>query len=87
MKEQEVLNRLKRIEGQIKGLQKMIEARKKCGDILTQVAAVKAAINKVGIVIFECHFKECLENNKEESSGLNDEHVEELLDLLGRYIK
>ena len=46
-----LLKRRRRIEGQVKGIHKMVEEEKYCADILTQVAAVRAAINKVGSLI------------------------------------
>lgn len=58
----EILKRLRRIEGQVKGIQKMIEDEKRCTDILTQVAAVRAAVNKVGSLILEKHSMTCIEN-------------------------
>lgn len=57
---EDMLNRLKRIEGQIKGIRRMIEEQKSCAEILTQVAAARAAINKVGVLILEKHSMSCL---------------------------
>ncbi len=54
--------RLNRIEGQVRGIGKMIDEDKYCGDILTQVAAVKAALNRVGSIILEKHSIKCMEN-------------------------
>jgi DNA-binding FrmR family transcriptional regulator len=59
---EDMLKRLRRIEGQIRGIQKMIEEDKYCFDILTQVAAVRAAINKVGSLILEKYSMTCIEN-------------------------
>lgn len=59
---EDILKRLRRIEGQVKGIQKMIDEEKYCGDILTQVAAVRAAMNKVGSIILEKHSMACIEN-------------------------
>lgn len=58
---EDILKRLRRIEGQIKGIHKMIEEDKGCVDILTQVAAVRAAINKTGSLILEKHSMKCIE--------------------------
>jgi DNA-binding FrmR family transcriptional regulator len=59
---EDILKRLRRIEGQVKGIQKMIEEDKNCADILTQVAAVRAAINKAGSLILEKHSMTCIQN-------------------------
>lgn len=58
----DLIKRLRRIEGQVKGIQKMVEEEKQCADILAQVAAVRAAINKVGSIILEQHSMSCIEN-------------------------
>jgi DNA-binding FrmR family transcriptional regulator len=57
----DVLMRLRRIEGQIRGLQRMVEKEAPCSEVLTQVAAVTAAIKKVGTVMVHTHMEDCLE--------------------------
>jgi DNA-binding FrmR family transcriptional regulator len=79
-----LLTRLKRIEGQIKGLQRMLNEDKCCSDILVQVAAVRAAINKVGILIFEEHSRNCLKNAFLEE---NDEALDSLIDVLNKFVR
>ena len=59
---EDMLKRLRRIEGQVRGIQKMIEEEQYCADILTQVSAVRAAINKVGSIILEKHSMTCIQN-------------------------
>lgn len=59
---QDILKRLRRVEGQVKGIQRMIDEDKYCIDILTQVAAVRAAMNKVGCILLEKHSMKCIEN-------------------------
>jgi DNA-binding FrmR family transcriptional regulator len=81
----QVLNRLKRIEGQIKGIVKMIEEENSCADVLMQVAAVRAAVNSVGTVIFETHFRQCLEKAIREEK--NPDFINEVMSMLGKYIK
>lgn len=54
------LQRLKRIEGQVRGIAKMIEEEKYCIDILSQVKAVRSAMNQLEIKIMEKHLKHCL---------------------------
>ncbi len=71
-----LLNRLKRIEGQVKGIQRMIIEEKYCFDVLTQIAAIRAAINKVGIIMLENHTRNCL------SEAINTEQQEEKLEEL-----
>jgi DNA-binding FrmR family transcriptional regulator len=81
----DILKRLNKIEGQVKGIQKMIQAEKKCGDVLTQISAVRAAITKVGSLLLDKYSKDCLLNsinleNKEES-------LENLLDTIQKFLK
>ena len=74
-----IIKRLRRIEGQVKGIQKMVEEEKYCGDILIQIAAARAAINSVGGLILENYMKDCLKNY------LDGEAEEEALDEFSRY--
>tara|TARA_B100000965_G_C19407825_1_gene676278 strand:+ start:34 stop:306 length:273 start_codon:yes stop_codon:yes gene_type:complete len=80
-----LLKRLKRIEGQVKGIHKMIEDDRYCNDILVQIAAVRSAINKVGGLILENHLKGCVKN-----SIINDpdgESIDELINTMIKFIK
>jgi len=82
----DVLLRLRRIEGQIRGLQRMVEEEVACADILTQVAAVTAAVKKVGTVIVKTYMEECL-NKTQRTPGVK--RVETLRDFqkaVARYI-
>lgn len=55
----DVSDRLKRIEGQIRGIQKMLDEERPCEDIITQLMAARAALDKVGISIITQHVREC----------------------------
>lgn len=58
----DILNRLKRTEGQLRGIQKMIEDEKECVDVITQLSAVSSSVNRImGIIVAE-NLKICLEN-------------------------
>lgn len=80
-----IQKRLRRIEGQIKGIQRMVNEEKYCGDILIQIAAARAALNKVGGIILESHMKECLEKHLE-SKG-QDETLDNLIETMIKYTK
>lgn len=56
----EVLDRLSRIEGHVRGIKKMIEEDRGCPDLLLQIAAVRAALAKVGLIVLEDHMETCL---------------------------
>jgi len=55
-----VINRLKRIEGQVRGLIKMVEGDKSCEEILIQIGSTKSALHKTGQVILERHLSTCV---------------------------
>lgn len=82
---QDILLRLRRIEGQIKGIQRMIESEKYCVDVLTQVAAVRAAINKVGAMILENHSKTCMQNAL--MSDNKEAALEELIGSVQKFLR
>ncbi len=59
-KNTEALRRLKNIEGQVRGIHRMVEREKYCVDILTQISALRAALNKVGMTISRQHIEHCV---------------------------
>ena len=61
----EVLARLKRIEGQIRGLQRMVEEDQYCIDILTQITAASNALKKVAVSLLDDHMRHCVVNSKQ----------------------
>ncbi len=63
-----ILNRLRRVEGQARGLQRMIEEGRDCEDILTQLAATRAALDRVGIYLITTKVRECLLDEEDASS-------------------
>ena len=77
--------RLKKIAGQIKGIQRMVDENKYCVDILIQIAAVRAALDKVGLIILENHSRECL--HKALEVGKQEEMISELIEVLKKFIK
>jgi DNA-binding FrmR family transcriptional regulator len=82
----EILTRLKRIEGQIRGLQKMVEKGDSCADIMVQVAAVTSAIKRVAAIIIHTYLEECLEKIPKEGGGQRKANLQELRKAISRYI-
>jgi len=82
----DILARLKRIEGQIRGLQRMVEEGAACQDILMQSAAATAAIKKVGAIIIQTHLEECLEKTSKEPGMKRGESLKEFQAAMSRYI-
>lgn len=80
----DLIHRLNRIEGQIRGIRGMVEKDVYCTDILTQVAAVNAALNSFNRVLLENHIKTCVTRDIKEG---REETVEELLATLQKLMK
>ncbi len=78
-------NRLKRIEGQIRGLQKMVGEDRYCVDVLVQISAVQAALKKVGYTLLERHTKTCVSQAVKEGEG--EHHIEELMKVIQQFSK
>jgi len=75
--------RLRRIEGQVRGLHRMVEEDKYCIDILTQVNSVTAALRAVGLGLIDDHVRHCVSEAIEEGRG--EEKVEELVAAVARF--
>jgi DNA-binding FrmR family transcriptional regulator len=82
----DVLMRLRRIEGQVRGLQKMVENEAPCADILTQVAAVTAATKRVGRVVVQTSMEECLEKSRKDPGMERSESLRNLQKAISHYI-
>lgn len=80
----DLMNRLKRIEGQVRGIQGMLEKDAYCTDILVQVAAVNAALNSFNKVLLANHIKTCVTNDIREG---REETVDELVTVLQKLMK
>ena len=82
-----LINRLRRVEGQSRGLQRMIEQNRPCEEIFTQLAATKAALDRVGVLLISLKMRECL---VEESGGdaiAPPEAVEKALEAFLKYAR
>ncbi len=77
--------RLRRIEGQVRGIQKMVEEDKPCEAILIQIGAVKSALHKTGQIILEGHMHHCVRDGI--NSGQGDETIENLISALNQFSK
>ncbi len=77
-----VLNRLRRIEGQIRGLERMVEKEAPCAEVLTQLYAATAAMKKTGVVIIQANMKRCIR----EASVDPDKNLDDFQKALTRFI-
>ena len=82
---QQVQRRLRRIEGQIRGIQKMVDEDRYCIDVLTQVSAVKAALDGVALVLLNDHTAHCVVEAIR--SGDGSQKVRELNEAVARLVK
>lgn len=80
-----MINRLRRIEGQVRGIQKMINEDRYCVDILIQISAVNAALKGVGFSLLEEHTKHCVA--KAVKAGDGDVAFDELIDVIQQFSK
>lgn len=81
----QLINRLKRIEGQVRGIQNMIENDRYCVDILVQVSAINAALKKVSLNLLERHTHHCVSDAIKNGEG--DEAIKELMEVFERFSK
>lgn len=82
--DQKVINRLKRIEGQIKGIIKMMEEDKDCKDVVTQMSASRSAIDRAIGVVVSANLVDCIHNPELKGDKTEEELVQEAVDLLVR---
>lgn len=80
-----LLKRLNRVEGQVRGVAKMVNDDAYCIDILTQVSAAKAALDKVALELLRDHARHCLSNDDVHSRGKSDK-ADELVSAIGRML-
>ena len=84
---EDYLRRLRRIEGQVRGLQKMVEDDKYCIDILTQVSAVTKALQAVALGLLEDHLGHCVTQAVAEGGDAADAKVREASDAIARLVR
>ena len=81
-----LLNRLRRVEGQARGLQRMLEEGRTCEEVFTQLAATKAALDRVGVLLISLKMRDCLmEEGREEAAS--PAAVEKALEAFLKYAR
>ncbi len=86
-RQEDYLKRLKRIEGQARGLQRMVEEEKYCIDILTQVSAMTKALQSVSLGLLEEHLSHCVVEAAARGGREADEKVKEASDAIARLVR
>ena len=79
-------NRLRRIEGQVRGVQRMVDEEAYCIDVLTQIASVVSALEKVGTILLKDHVEHCVRESVENGEK-TDEKIEELTAAVERFLR
>ena len=82
----EVLTRLRNIKGHVAGIERMVEEEQACSNILIQLSAIRASIEKTGIFILENNAMECLLNNKA-ATPQEKEHLEKVVKQMITFLK
>lgn len=85
MNHAEVLPRLKRVQGQISGIENMIEDKRYCVDIITQIKAATSALKMIENLIFEKHVRSCVQDSLNKKNDDVNAKMEELIALFSKY--
>lgn len=80
-----LLVRLRRIEGQVRGIQRMVADAGNCAETLNQITAIKAALDRVALIIFENHAHECITRSMSNEPDQKD--LDEIITIMGRLLK
>jgi CsoR family transcriptional regulator, copper-sensing transcriptional repressor len=83
---EKIRNRLRRIEGQVRGVQRMVNEEAYCVDVLTQIGSVVSALEKVGTLLLKDHVEHCVRESIEKGEGA-DEKIEELTEAVERFLR
>jgi DNA-binding FrmR family transcriptional regulator len=81
------VNRMRRIEGQVRGISRMIESDKYCIDVLTQVAAVNKALEAVALGLLDEHLKHCVADAAAEGGPVAEQKLEEASAAIARLVR
>ena len=85
--QQSLVTRLNRVEGQIRGIRRMVQEPRICLDILQQLAAAEAALNRISLAVFKHHIETCVPEGAEISKEETRKRLEELVDIFDRFSK
>ena len=79
---EQLLKRLARVEGQVRGVSRMLEEDRYCIDVLTQIEAAQQALNKIALGLVDDHVRNCMRGGQ----GASEKQVEELMGAVGRLV-
>lgn len=79
-----LINRLRRIEGQIRGVQSMVSEERNCQEIIQQLTAIRSAVHSVSLILVEDYMSDCLVNLEKKDQTERETIMQDLIKLLGR---
>ena len=85
--QQSIVTRLNRIEGQIRGIRRMVQEPRLCVEILQQLAAAEAALNRISLAIFRHHVDTCVTDGVSKGENERQKELNELVDIFDRFAK
>jgi DNA-binding FrmR family transcriptional regulator len=84
---EQLLARLARVEGQVRGVRRMVEEDRYCIDVLTQITAAQAALDKIALGLLDGHARVCMQGKGDQAPDDPDEQVDELMGAVGRLMR
>lgn len=85
--QQALVTRLNRIEGQVRGIRRMVEEPRLCIEILQQLAAAEAALNRISLAVLRCHVEKCVPQGFDQGEEERTKRLNELIDIFDRFAK
>ena len=85
--QQAIVTRLNRIEGQVRGIRRMVQEPRLCVEILQQLAAAEAALNRISLAVFRFHVEKCVPESVSKGDPERARELAELVDIFDRFSK
>ncbi len=85
--QQAIVTRLNRIEGQVRGIRRMVQEPRLCVEILQQLAAAEAALNRISLAVFKFHVEKCVPEGIAQGDSEREKRLNELVDIFDRFSK
>jgi DNA-binding FrmR family transcriptional regulator len=85
--QQALVTRLNRVEGQVRAIRRMVEEPRLCIEILQQLAAAEAALNRISLAVLRCHVEKCVPDGIAKGEVEGTKRLNELIDIFDRFAK
>ena len=85
--QQAIVTRLNRIEGQVRGIRRMVQEPRLCIEILQQLSAAEAALNRISLAVFKFHVEKCVPDGLEKGDPDRTQRLTELVDIFDRFAR